>query len=170
MIFLRWMYVWRSCVVHADGNARPFLALDTKMESCWHTWRCFLSFLPSLIYVLQVGMRKAMTVLKMGWRPGLVIFPQNAINPKPNVFQPTCSSVFNANIQTHHMFLQCCVWNLNELFRLFVLIQLLPGLIVPLCIFISVQQMLVLTKPSLGGCIDVMTITFASISALFVMS
>lgn len=96
-------------------------------------------------------------------------FPSKAINPKPNVFQPTCSSVFNANIQTHHMFLQCCVWNLNEFFRWFVLIQLLPGLIVPLCIFMSVHQMLVLTKPSLGGRSDVMTITSASISALFVM-
>lgn len=31
-------------------------------------------------------------------------FPSKAIKPKPNVFQPTCSSVFNANIRTHHMF------------------------------------------------------------------
>lgn len=62
-----WQHQALFCSWHKDG------VLLTHMEVSF-------TILPSLVYSLQVGMRKAMTVLKMGWRPGLVIFPQQPSN------------------------------------------------------------------------------------------
>lgn len=66
--------------------------------------------------------------------------------PKPNVFQPTCSGVFNANRQTHHMFYSAGfeIW-MNSLACLYSYNCSQDWLY--LCIFISVQPMLVPTNP-----------------------